>query len=403
MNLVELRNLNLWFNDPYRFLDKALVELGDTFYLKLPGMGKNLVTGNQELIESIQANKYLIGGRGSKFLHHLVGPSVITLEGSNHTDIRRKLNPYFFQNIEQEKIRSISKASCFDYLELIKKNEIISITDWTNLVTLKTIINFLFDDLDIKERDELFQLITAWKASLKNSAYFFVKPLQINLSKNFGWGKYLDNRNKVHEKLKILINSKIKNNGLFSKMIHDFGWNDQQILYETVSLLMFGHDTSAILIGWWVRNILTYHYWDKNIEIELLNSSLKESTRITPPVIHLTRVANSLTSVGDYQINENEKVFPCIYLSHMNPNNFEQPKRFIIDRFTSKQFPNSTYFPFGFGDRLCLGKIFAEIQTLEIAKILLEEKNLQLVNQHVPAKRQFFLMVPENGTLVKSI
>lgn len=392
-----------WFNSPYSYLDQKFLEYGDTFHLDLPGMKGTLLTSKPDFIDSISKNQNLIGGIGSKFLHHLVGPSVITQFGEEHFQTRKKLNPYFFQNIDTNLIQQLSVLNTHRYLEKLEVNQEFSIADWANNITLRTIIDYLLDNIPQEEKEELFFLVSEWKNTLSLSAYFFLKPMQLNISHRFGWGKFIAHRNLVHEKILSLIQLKAKNNGLLSKMIYEFNWNTSQILHEFVSILMFGHDTSAILVAWWVRHLLTYDLWDQGLSIAQIESSLKEAARITPPVVHLTRVATEDTYVGKTLIKRNQKVFPCIYLSHMNSDYFPNPKKFILDRFQNKSFGSHIYYPFGFGDRICLGKKFAEIQTLEIAAILLKNRKLKLVDPQVNPKRHFFLMVPEHGTKVKIV
>lgn len=392
--------LKTWFSSPYEFLDKKALTLGNTFYLNLPGMRDVLVSGDPSIVDAISKNQYLIGGIGSQFLHHLVGPSVITQYGAEHTASRKKLNPIFLQNIDKDLIESLTHKNTLKFLDHLRKGESLSITDWAGLVTLSTIIDYLLGDVEEICKTELFDIVNNWKKSISNSAYFFLRPMQINYSKNFGWGKFIFHRNKLHAFIKNLINRRSQNLGLLSKIIHEFNWSDDQILYEFISILMFGHDTSAILIGWWTRHILTYYKWDRDLTIPLVESSLKETTRITPPVVHLTRVAAEDLEICSYKIKKNQKVFPCIYLSHMNEEYFPNPKIFKLERFENKNFPASVYYPFGFGDRICVGKKFAEIQTLEIAKLLLAHKKISLSKNDVPPVRQFFLMVPEHGTMV---
>jgi cytochrome P450 len=392
-----------WYKNPYQFLEDKKSIWGDTFYLDFKALGKSLITGDEKLIEEIQKNKLLVGGIGSQFLHHLVGPSMITLEGPDHIERRRKLNPYFF-NLDEKRIIDLTNKALDQEFHHFQKNRTISMIEWTNSVTLRTIIKYVFDEMEIEEENEVFNLISEWKKSLKFSAIIFLKPLQLNISKYFGWGKYLEKRSRVHQFILNKINQREKNNGLLSKMIEEFEWKKEELLFETISILMFGHDTTAILIGWWTKHMLTNKNWDSKLSKELIESSLKETARITPPVVHLTRVAKEDTQVGQFKILKNQKILPCIYLSHMNNSNFPDPSQFKLDRFLNKKSISPyQYYPFGFGDRLCLGKFFAEIQTNTIAKRLLENVELSLVDKNIPSVRQFFLMVPKHGTRVKVV
>ncbi len=54
-----------WLRTPYAFLDQYARELGTTFRMTLPGMGRVLVTGDAQLIATAARNKALVGGRGT--------------------------------------------------------------------------------------------------------------------------------------------------------------------------------------------------------------------------------------------------------------------------------------------------------------------------------------------------
>jgi len=395
------KDLNAWFKDPYTYLDHQYQLKGDSFILDLPMMRGTLLTSNPDHIESISKNPSLIGGIGSQFLHHLIGESVITQFGEEHALTRKKLNNEFLLNIDYDKIKHLSVKSTEHYLSQLKSGEIISMSEWANQITLRTIIEFLLGEENNDHKLELYNLVIEWKKSLTNSAYFFIKPMQINFSKNLGWGKFIHLRKELHQLIHNQIINCPKNDSFLAKMIYDYQWNSKKVLEEFISILMFGHDTSAIIIAWWTAHLLENNLWQNSLTDKSIESSLKEATRLTPPVVHLTRVATKDLSIGQYDIQKNQRVFPCIYLSHMNSKVFPDPKKFILNRFEDKNYSSNVYYPFGFGDRICLGKKFAEIQTLEIAKILLAEKKFEFKKSAPKPVRQFFLMVPEHGTLVK--
>lgn len=417
------KDLASWYRKPYQFLDKKLKAGEKTFFLNLPGVGEALVTSDPVLLSEIVKNKNLVGGIGTQILDVVVGDhSLITIHGEKHQRHRRILNPFFFQASHDE-IADFSKTLILAKINQLRVGQEISVEEFVEEVTLQSIIWYILGaQASEQKRQELYDLVHAWKRTVTNPFFLFVRPLQIPISAKFGWGRFLFLRQKIHNLLLTEIRQGKQPVPLqatkdqearsflesFASQGFEAGLSETDILHELVSVLMFGHDTTAIGLGWFIHfafNNPAYLSQLQNADQsevygEWIKAGVMETLRMAPPVVHLTRVATSATKLGPYQLKKGQRVFPCIYMAHHDSANYQDPEKFIPSRFYAKKEPDFrfSYFPFGLGDRVCLGKNMGLKQAQVMAEIFMKHVSGSLVDKKFDPIRKNVLIVPRGGT-----
>jgi cytochrome P450 len=411
MKIKYIEELKEWYLHPYQFLEEKLKQGEKTFHIGLPGIGKALVTSEPQLLSEIVKNKSLVGGIGTKILDVVVGnQSLITIWGEKHQRHRRILVPYFFQS-DHEEISNFSRKIFTQKIDQLNAGETISVEEFTEEVTLKSIIWFLLGDKsDPQVREHLYELVFNWKRSLANPLLLFLRPLQIPFSKSFGWGQFLDLREQIHAVLLGEIRKGPRAPFLqsFVELANQNGLNETDILHECVSIMMFGHDTTAIALSWFVHFAFNNkEYLNKLSRLEhgteyseWIRAGLMETLRSAPPVVHLTRVATEDTVVGRHFVKKGQRVFPCIYMAQHDPENFSDPSAFKPERFYGKKETDFrwSYFPFGLGERVCLGKNLGLVQAQVLAEVFMRKVDGQLVDAEFSPVRKYVLIIPKGGT-----
>ena len=87
-----------------------------------------------------------------------------------------------------------------------------------------------------------------------------------------------------------------------------------------------------------------------------------ESMRLYPPAWAMGRMSTGPVQLGPYRIPPGAHFFFSQYIMGRDPQYFPDPLRFDPDRFTPEARaarPKFTYFPFGGGNRQCIGESFA--------------------------------------------
>ena len=81
-----------------------------------------------------------------------------------------------------------------------------------------------------------------------------------------------------------------------------------------------------------------------------------------------------------------ERLFYSIYLTHRDPEHWEEPDRFRPERFAGgRKTPPFAYVPFGGGPWACIGAAFGQAEGRLVLARLLQTYDFELVNAKVRA------------------
>ncbi len=117
-------------------------------------------------------------------------------------------------------------------------------------------------------------------------------------------------------------------------------------------------------------------------QIPLLESAIKETLRLHPPLILLLRVANGDFDVCGYGISEGDLVGATPAVSNRIPEDFPDPDAFDPGRYISPRQEDLanrwTWIPFGAGRHRCVGAQFATLQLKAIFSVLLQDYEFEM-------------------------
>jgi len=157
--------------------------------------------------------------------------------------------------------------------------------------------------------------------------------------------------------------------------------NDQELRDEAMTLYLASHETTALTLTWsWY--LLSQH---KRVEDKLVSewqrvlagkipaaddiahlpytsSVIAESMRLFPPVYVVGREATTDLELGGYRVKRGYTVLMSQWVNHRDPEYFPDPEAFRPERWENglaKRIPKFAYYPFGGGQRICIGNSFA--------------------------------------------
>lgn len=412
-----------WLRDPYAFLDATLARCGPTFYLPLPVAGDALVTGDPAWVADICSNRKLIGGRGNRALRHVLGPSsLILLEGEEHAMRRRAIAPRFRDRAAAH-YDALTVQCTRDEIQRLVMGGPFAMLDVARRITLRVVVRMLFGQIPPAMETEVMGLVDAVRSSFKHPLFLFVEALHWDLGRLTPWGRLVRNRERLRTFVMTERNRRQKrelnaDGGLLEDLVsashRDTSLHDDAIFSEILSLLLFGHDTTAVTLAWVFYHVYSHEHVltqlqrevdaDTGSQTDYLDACICESMRLCPAVVHLTRVAACDCVIGGHSIKAGGRVFPCTYLAQRNPAAFAQPHLFRPERFLRRDLRSHDFFPFGLGDRRCIGEHLARRQMRLILQTFVRESRLVLdAPRAAKPVREMLIVGPANGAMMRML
>lgn len=191
--------------------------------------------------------------------------------------------------------------------------------------------------------------------------------------------------------------------------------SDRELRDQLMTLLVAGHDTTANGLSWALER-LTRHpdVLARAVAAaeagaagdpagdEYLDALVKETLRVRPVVFDVGRVLTEPADVAGYRLPAGIMVAPGIGLVHTSAAVYPDPHRFDPDRMLGATLSPTTWFPFGGGNRRCLGAGFAMVEMRVVLREILHRVELDTTD--APAERQrlkFVVLVPHRGARIR--
>lgn len=355
--------------------------------------------------------------------------AVIATSGAEHKKQRKLLNPPFHgPRIKAlfDTMRRVVRAHLAKLSPLAGTDTVVRMTEVTQAMTLDVILETVFGsnvqgpDLD-RGRKVLLALTHAFHPSLITTT-----KLQ---SKYFGpWRSYHRARQDFDVWVGSLVEDRRKRGqwgddllALFLTTRYDDGeaMSDVEIRDHLVTLLLAGHETSAIAIAWatyWlirepdvlarlraeVATLGNNPSVERLVRLPYLNAVASETLRIEPIVTDVIRKCRVPFTLRSFTVPAGDLVAVMLGAILNDGRIYPDPDRFQPDRFLDRTFHAGEFLPFGGGQRRCLGAAFAEAElAIAIAEIAIGLE-LELVDTAPErAVRRNITMGPKGGVRVR--
>ena len=376
--------------NPLPFHHDNFEKLGDSFRLNI-GFGKSVIFSRdagfaQYALQKNQKN-YKKSAIQTVDLAKYVGKGLLTSEGEHWRKQRKLIQPAFHKKQLMHLLDTI-QAAIITELDKIETGSAMDIFPIFNNLAFQTVVKSLFSSAIGEKEISRLQYIT--EAAQK----MLVKELR---QPYLGWWFHLSGILKHHvgltlesrEILKVLVADR-KNKGVREGDLLDMlldaryedgnAMDDEQLIDEILILFTAGHETTSNALTFTAellaRDPASQDKIADEVEMATHNSNglyefiqacpftknvIEEALRLYPPAYFIDRVNLEDDEFNGMSIPKNSNLLFSMYEIHRHPDLWDEPERFMPQRFTEEnaQKHSAHYFPFGAGPRMCIGNNFA--------------------------------------------
>ncbi len=199
--------------------------------------------------------------------------------------------------------------------------------------------------------------------------------------------------------------------------------SDRQLRDEVITLLLAGHETTAVTLSWAfyllarhpevqeriageVATVLAERPGSPNDLLSLrgTESAVSEALRLYPPAWAFGREAVQDCEIGGYPIAAGTTIYLVPWVMHRDPRYFDAPDEFRPERWDgdlAQRLPRFAYFPFGGGPRVCIGNRFAIMEAVLILATVLQRFRVELEPGRPAEPLPSITLRPKSGVWVR--
>lgn len=194
---------------------------------------------------------------------------------------------------------------------------------------------------------------------------------------------------------------------------------NRQVRDEITTIFVGGNDTVADTLSWaWY--LLSQHPAVEAKVVAELDATLggrapapsdlprlpytsmvvSEVLRLYPPASVLIREATADFDIGTYRVAKGTQIVVSPWVMHRDVRYFAHPDAFNPDRWAdglARRIPRYTYFPFGGGPRLCIGRSFATMEVVLVLASVAQHFQLELLPGHPVIAEEIPTLHPKYG------
>lgn len=410
----------LWqmLRNPLDALTDLSREQGDIAHIRI-GKREIFLLNHPEFIEQalVKQSHNFVKGPALQRARVLLGEGLLTSEGEEHIAQRRALQPAFHPQRIDACVPLIAECAqeCLSHWQSGRR---VDMADEMARLALDIAMQTLFGDSPAGATERVRRAMTAL------TRLFPLTTLPLPDSARAGFPDFqraaadldavtaalIASPHTLQAKY-ALINILRENKRQFS---------DEQIRAHALTFLLAGHETTALLLAW-AFDLLAH---DLRVQTQIqaeadrvlgdrlptpedlakltyTRAVVKETLRLRPPAWTIGREAVNDCEIGGQPIPSRANVLVSPWVMHHDPRYYADPLEFRPERWESigDSLPRYAFFPFGGGERVCIGEYFAWTEAIAVLAIV--SRRWQVLPVTGPAVPQPSVTLrPKNGVAV---
>ncbi|MBE0682703.1 MAG: cytochrome P450 [Anaerolineales bacterium] len=363
-------------------------QVGRFFQIPLPMFKPYVVFGPQAVRQVLVTERDKVLWRNTDPVTDLLGRGVLVVDGDEHDKYRALMEP------------PLHPSSLPAYTQMmISQTDRVS-TQWHDGETADMLVEsrkiaLLIIMQTLFSKDVWDDLPRIWKPILK--AIEFISPGAWIIWRNMPRPGFRKPLKELDDYLFEIIDNRRRTmdhgQDLLQHLI-DAGLTDKIIRDQMLTMMIAGHDTSTALLAWTFALLGQHADIHRRVVDEvnsadkspLLDQVIKESLRLYPPIHIGNRLVAEEMQFTEGKVPSGERMFYSIYLTHRDPEIWENAENFCPERFAhGRKTPPMSYVPFGGGPRACIGAAFGQAEARIVMARLLKTHTFEFTNHPIHA------------------
>ena len=421
-------NLLAYSRDPLGFLIRCSREYGDVVRLGFPGPPAYLIS-HPEGVEYVlvKNNKNFVKDRYTRMELSILGNGLLVNEGDSWRRQRRLAQPAFHRR-RVEAFGETMVSFTERMLDGWRDGETRDVHAKMMHLTLEIVAKTLFDADISREAEGVGRSLNAIMArSSDQGSSLFLRMLPDSLPTP-GNLAYRRATRRLDGMVQALVEERRRSGAdagdLLSMLLRaededGEGMSDRQLRDEAMTIILAGHETTAIALSWTWYLLGTHPEAEARLSAELeevlggrapavedlprlryADAVIKESMRLYPPAWAVGREALSDCEIGGFHVPAGTQLFISQYVVHRDGRFFDGPETFDPDRWLdgrTEGLPQYAYFPFGGGPRLCIGSGFAKMEAALLLATVAQRFRLEPFSGKPPVPQPSITLRPKDG------
>ncbi|KAI3731748.1 hypothetical protein L1987_62943 [Smallanthus sonchifolius] len=178
----------------------------------------------------------------------------------------------------------------------------------------------------------------------------------------------------------------------------------EDVIEECKLFYFAGQETTSNLLVWSMILLSQHQCWQEQARDEVLHVTmiLHEVLRLYPAVLSLYRITKEDTKLGKMSLPARTAItVPVVLLHHDHETWGHDANEFKPERFSEGVLKATkgqmSYFPFGWGPRICIGQNFAMMEAKIVLVMILQHFSFVLSSSNVHAPRSIITLQPQFG------
>ncbi|MDQ3233162.1 MAG: cytochrome P450 [Pseudobdellovibrionaceae bacterium] len=420
--------------DPLDFLTRMHKDHGDIVRLPFALARIYLITDpdliGRILLNTEKTNRKSLGYRRLKLL---LGDGLLTSYGDLWRTQRRLATPAFHQKamhgffdiIQEESLKLVEELN-----ERIKTNPLVNMSDEMSRLTFTIIVRILFS-INMQDKASVVKNALTELQHYSNLLFYsvFTPPLAIPTPSNRRATKAMKDLDQIVYQL---IEEHRAHPDRYQDLLSHYlqsrdeetetGMNDKLLRDEVITLMLAGHETTAISLSF-ALDLLAKNPRPAELlarehaalpsdtltladvpKLEYTQQVFSEAMRLYPAAWTVGREATEDITYQNYKFGRGSTFLCMQYLMHRHPKYWSNPTEFRPERFSAEESKGRhpfAYFPFGVGQRSCIGSNLARFEAQIILATLFRHFKMQPVAEARYQIKPLITLVMEPGLTLR--